>query len=243
MTTLAPIASVDQFLATLDEHGYVMIEDVCSQGSAADLLAQIGEFIPQCQGTLTHEVTYRPGNEGRAYSQSVNTILAHTEAPGWDPSPAYLALFCHRQARCGGGHTDLLDIEALLPHLTSEEVDLFVSAEIDFPGPAGGVRTPLLRTGGNGRRMLRFSFNLLTAGEYDPALDADVSADELPLGEDGRKLAHRVSDLFHELRTSVLIPDGALLIWDNQRMLHARSSYADQARHLTRFWITDRRVK
>ena len=121
-------------------------------------------------------------------------------------------------------------------------MDLFVSPEVDFPGPAGGVRTPLLRTRDNGRPMLRFSFNLLTAGEYDPALDADVSADELSLGEDGRKLARRVSDLFHELRTSVLIPNGALLIWDNQRMLHARFSYADPARHLTRFWITDWRV-
>ncbi len=35
------------------------------------------------------------------------------------------------------------------------------------------------------------------------------------------------------------IADGALLIWDNQRMLHARSEYADRSRHLTRFWCGD----
>lgn len=55
-----------------------------------ELLCQIGELIPQYHGTLTHEVTYRPGNEGCSYSQSANTILAHTEAPGWDPSPPTL---------------------------------------------------------------------------------------------------------------------------------------------------------
>jgi alpha-ketoglutarate-dependent taurine dioxygenase len=61
----------------------------------------------------------------------------------------------------------------------------------------------------------------------------------LPLGEAVCRLAHRVSDLFHELRTSVLIPDGSLLIWDNQRMLHGRSEYLDRSRHLTRFLSTD----
>ena len=90
-----------------------------------------------------------------------------------------------------------------------------------------------------GDTVARFSYNLLTTSDYDPALEADVEGRRLPLGEAGRRLAHRVSDLFRELRTSVLIPDGALLIWDNQRMLHARSEYADRSRHLTRFWSTD----
>ena len=37
----------------------------------------------------------------------------------------------------------------------------------------------------------------------------------------------------------VLIPDGSLLIWDNQRMLHARSENHDRSRRLTGFWSTD----
>jgi hypothetical protein len=97
----------------------------------------------------------------------------------------------------------------------------------------------MLSTDATGNTIARFSYNLLTTSDYDPALGAEVDVRRLPLGEAGRRLAHRVSDLFGELSTSVLIPDGALLIWDNQRMLHARSEYADRSRHLTRFWSTD----
>lgn len=31
--------------------------------------------------------------------------------------------------------------------------------------------------------------------------------------------------------------DGELLIFDNWRMVHARDSYTDPERHLTRYWV------
>ncbi|WP_123025992.1 TauD/TfdA family dioxygenase [Mycolicibacterium stellerae] len=223
----------------LDRWGYVVVPDVGNLAAAEELVRSVGDLIPQYNGHLVHEVTYRPGNDHKAYSQSANTILAHTEAPGWHPSPAYLALFCHRQARCGGGHTDLLDVRKLVGALDADEIGLMTDAELDFPGPNGGVRSTMLSTDAAGDTVARFSYNLLTTSDYDPALDADVEHSGLPLGEPGRRLARRVSDLFRDLRTSVLIPDGALLIWDNQRMLHARSEYADRSRHLTRFFCSD----
>jgi alpha-ketoglutarate-dependent taurine dioxygenase len=39
----------------------------------------------------------------------------------------------------------------------------------------------------------------------------------------------------------VLIPENHVLIWDNQRMVHARSAYTDKRRHLTRYWIAAQR--
>jgi alpha-ketoglutarate-dependent taurine dioxygenase len=36
----------------------------------------------------------------------------------------------------------------------------------------------------------------------------------------------------------VLIPEGSMLIWDNQRLMHARSEYQDPVRHLTRYWLS-----
>ena len=223
----------------LDQWGYVVVPDVGTLDAAEELVFSVGDLIPQYHGGLTHEVTYRPGNDHRAYSQSANTILAHTEAPGWHPSPAYLALFCHRQARCGGGHTDLLDVRRLVAALDDDELALMTEVDLHFPGPDGGVHSTMLSTDDAGDTVVRFSSNLLTTGDYDPALQADVDSRRLPLGEAGRRLAHRVSELFAELRTSVLIPDGSLLIWDNQRMLHARSEYADRSRHLTRFFAGD----
>jgi hypothetical protein len=220
----------------LDQWGYVVVEDVESLIAAEELVRSVGELIPQYNGLLTHEVTYRAGNNER--SQSANATLARTEAPGRHPSPAYLALFCHRQARCGGGHTDLLDVRKLVGALDADELALMTDAELHFPGPDGGVRTTMLSTDADGNTVTRFSYNLLATSD-DPTLGADVDPSRLPLGEAGRGLAHRVSDLFRELRTRVLVPDGSLLIWDNQRMLHARSENHDRSRRLTGFWSTD----
>jgi Taurine catabolism dioxygenase TauD, TfdA family len=221
----------------LDQWGYVLVEDVESSTAAEELVRSVGDLIPQYNGLLTHEVTYRPGNKDR--SQSANVTSARTEAPGRHPSPAYLALFCHRQARRGGGHSDLLDVRKLVGALDADELALMTDAELRFPGPDGGVHTTMLSTDAGGNTVTRFSYNLLTTADDDPTLGADVDPSRLPLGEAGRRLAHRISDLFRELRTSVLIPDGSLLIWDNQRMLHARSENHDRSRRLTGFWSTD----
>ncbi len=99
--------------------------------------------------------------------------------------------------------------------------------EMHFPGPDGGVHTTMLSTDADGNSVTRFSYDLLTA------------ADGQPLGEAGRRLAHRINDVFRELSTRVVIPDGSLLIWDNQRMLHALPGNHDRTRRLTELRSTD----
>ncbi|WP_017604280.1 TauD/TfdA family dioxygenase [Nocardiopsis alkaliphila] len=224
----------------LHDQGYVIIPNLGSVEEASEIVQSFGDLIPQYSGKVTHEITYRPGNESRSYSQSTNTILAHTEAPGWPSSPEFIALYCHRQARCGGGHTDLLSADELLLHLDPTDTRLMKSV-LDFPGPPDlpGLKAPMLEYDDQGRPRLRFSCNLLTHGEFDPDLGAATEERALPLGAEGRRLAQRVSEIFEKHRTSVLIPDNALLIWDNRRLLHARSEYEDKGRHFTRFWFTD----
>lgn len=228
--------SDNEIFGTLHEKGYVVVEGNSGQRHAIWLLQKLGSLVPQYSGALEHEVTYRAGFDNKAYSQSNNTILAHTEAPGWLPSPRYLALYCHRQARCGGGHTDLLDCQKLVELLNEESLAILRGSPLFFPGPEGGVNATLLGKQGN-REVLRFSFNLLTTGEYDPTLSAQISMENLPLGKAGHDLAHLVNSLFQDKSKSILVPDDGLLIWDNHRMLHARSNYEDKNRHLVRYWV------
>ncbi len=211
----------------LDQWGYVVIPDVGGREAAEQIVGSIGELIPQ------------PGDDHRPPSTSANATQARTEAPGLHPSPAYLSLFCDRQSRRGGRQVDLLDVRRLVDELDDDELTLMTEAELHFPGPNGGIHTTMLSTDAVGDTVARFSYHLLTTGEYEPALGTVVNRSRLPLGEAGHRLAQRVSDLFRELHTSVLIPDGALLIWDNQRMLHAQSARTDRQRHLTRFWSGD----
>lgn len=238
------VGTMDSLIADLRgqlrQEGYAVVDDLGSLSEAESLLRELGQLLPQYDGALRHEVRHHPGFDAKAYSQSTNTIRAHTEAPGWRPSPTYLALYCHRQATCGGGHTDLLDVRRLIPMLTADERQLF-DEPVWFPAPpasgASGVTVPMLEPRDGGVDLFRFSYNLLTAGGYDPTIDAPVANSDLPLGSRGLALAERVNELFLQERVRILLAQGQLLVWENQRLLHARSEYVDRGRHLTRFWI------
>ena len=172
-TTPGPVQAWPRLLGhadrrRLDQWGYVVLNDVDNLAAAEELVRSVGELIPQYNGHLTHDVIYRPGNDDRSYSQSANTILAHTEAPGWHPSPAYLALFCHRQARCGGGHTDLLDA-GVGRGPRCRRVALMTEAELHLPG-AGRRRSERDAEHRPPAAIpsQRFSYNLLTDGRLRP---------------------------------------------------------------------------
>ncbi|MGW7578644.1 TauD/TfdA family dioxygenase [Streptomyces sp. NPDC054765] len=227
------------------DQGHTLLEGVTTDEEAAEALRDLGTLIPQYDGQLRYQVKAAPGFEDRRYSKSTNTILVHTEAPGWNPPPRYLALHCRVQARCGSGHTELADAYAFTASLSQAERRVVHGEGIDWVGhnTAGtgtaGVRRPVVERTPEGRDIVRFSYNLLTAGHYDPPVDADVPADDLPLGALGAELAVRAETFFRAHKVSVLIPENSILVWDNHRMLHARSSYSDARRHLTRYWLQE----
>ena len=237
---------IDACTDDLAHHGFGTISDIDDEETLSAVLRSFGSLMPQYDSRLTHEVRAVDGFEHLSYSKSQNEIRAHTEAPGWDPPPRYLALFCRRQATCGGGHTDLLDGRAFLRRYKGEDEETLRSREIVFPRPqardsgreASAVRRPVIETDTSGRDIVRFSFNLFTYGAYEPRIGALVDEGALPLGAFGKRLAAEAVDVFSRDRTALLISERSLLIWDNQRMFHARSAYVDRNRHLTRFWIT-----
>jgi Taurine catabolism dioxygenase TauD, TfdA family. len=112
MTTI-----VDVHTHELADQGYTVLDGIRTDQEAAYALRRFGGLVPQYDGALRYQVKAAPGFEGRRYSKSTNTIGVHTEAPGWDPPPRYLALHCRVQARCGSGHTELADAGAFVASL------------------------------------------------------------------------------------------------------------------------------
>lgn len=226
------------------ESGFAVIEGVENQEDVDTLIARFGRVMPQYDGSLAYEVKAEPGFDGRAYSKSQNEIRAHTEAPGWQPPPNYLGLWCHVQARGAGGETCLADVRDYLKNLDSSVVEKLRHREIKWGGTnvsgtgSVGVAAPILASCESGGEILRFSYNLLTSGDYDPPLNSEAPVEELPWGRFGRDLAHQVHEYFGHSALRIRIPENALLLWDNQRMAHARVPYADSRRHLTRYWVT-----
>ncbi|MFD7668182.1 TauD/TfdA family dioxygenase [Streptomyces sp. NPDC059788] len=244
MTVVLPSAAHHD---ELRENGYTLIDGVTGDDEAAEVLRHFGTLVPQYDGSLRYQVKAAPGFEGRRYSKSTNTILVHTEAPGWNPPPRYLALHCRTQATCGSGHTELADAARFLDQLDAADRAAVHDRQVDWLGSntggvgSEGVRRPVVDRAADGREVIRFSYNLLTAGHYDPPVDVSVDAEELPLGKLGVCLAEQAVDFFRQEKVSVLIPEDAVLVWDNQRMLHARSEYRDARRHLTRYWLDESR--
>lgn len=234
----------DDWRGALAEQGWVIVRGVPEAEAAEGLLGELGELLEQYRGTIRHEVRARPGFDDLQYSQSRNGITPHTEAPGLPSPPRYLALHCHRQARCGGGQTLLADGYGFVDSLGDELGDEARSRPIRFDqvvnsGAAGSeaVAGPIFTEARSGLPgVLRYSYNVLR----DNSLDAPIHDDDLDLeGIDpfNAEMCRRGVAFMRGDGFGALPGDGSLLIFDNWRMLHARDSYRDAERHLTRYWV------
>ncbi|MBV8994028.1 MAG: TauD/TfdA family dioxygenase [Pseudonocardiales bacterium] len=238
-----PGSGPDSVVDQVRETGFVVIQGVETQDDLNSWIAHFGRVMPQYDGSLAYEVRVESGFDDRAYSKSQNEIRAHTEAPGWQSPPKFLALWCHIQAQGAGGETCLADMKDYLKRLDPTVVERLRSWNIRWSGTnasgtgSAGAVAPILAADGSSDEVLRFSYNLLTSGEYDPPLDGEVPRELLPWGRFGFDLAHQVHDYFKHSALKIRIPEHAVLLWDNHRMAHARVPYADARRHLTRYWI------
>jgi alpha-ketoglutarate-dependent taurine dioxygenase len=234
---------ISSFRDNLLRKGWAVLSADIVKNEPVQVLEQFGVLAPQYNGKLSFEVTYQPGYDDAPYSQSMNGLGAHTEAPGYEPPPKYLALHCHRQARCGKGHTLLADAirffdMALEPELrdwaNSNSIDFHAAAK---PGSLDSLllRAPI-RAEHNGEPMVRFSYNLFRYGNVNASAAEMANAAAEPTDALGR-IAEAGEAFFVANTIPVLVPDGCLLLWNNHRLLHGRGQYSDPARHLTRYWL------
>lgn len=239
---------VAEVKAQLAWRGWTVVTDVAADAAVMQILSALGTLLPQYTGELTYEVKALSGFENFQYSQSANTIQPHTEAPVYTPPPRYLALQCRRQARCGAGHTLLADGFAFIQTLPQDLRAQATTRLINFSGfctPKGGanrapsVMSPVLSVGNDGTPILRFSYNVFRYNNLHPSLEMDSRVDYSEGDAFFKAMCERAHVYFETNNVAVLIPDGGVLIFDNHRMLHARSAYKDQARHLTRYWVGD----
>lgn len=205
---------------------------------------ELGELLEQYSGAIRHEVQAKPGFEHLQYTQSRNGISPHTEAPGLPKPPRYVALHCHRQARCGGGHTLLADgyefVESLDDELATEARTRTIRFDL-VPGATDGgheaVAAPIFTGAADGAPpVVRYSYSVLRAN----SLAAPTYEDELDLdGVDpfNAELCKRGVTFVRERGARALAPDNSVLVFDNWRMIHAREGYSDPERHLTRYWV------
>ncbi|MEM9227856.1 MAG: TauD/TfdA family dioxygenase [Verrucomicrobiota bacterium] len=174
-------------------------------------------------------------------SRGRQNLLPHTEASDYAQPPRYLALWCQRPAECGGGETTLLPVADFLASLTPAEHDRLLRTEHYFgatrgvhAGRTAGAVHPVL-TYEAGKPVLRFSCNYMSFGDYSPD---PANLDEFKPDPFLADISTRLVHFFDEHAAKIMVQENALLIWDNECMIHSRTTYTDPLRRLDRIFLS-----
>lgn len=235
MSTVTSQLHEEEILA----QGFSVIEGITTDEEAESVLRQLGTLIPQYNGRLRYEVAADESHERRQLSKSTNSVPWHVDAPSWTPPPARMALHCRQQARCGGGHTDLADMRHFVDTLSPTDRSALYEIEVPWidRNTGTGVSQPIVERRPDGREIIRWRQSLLVGRASERLLPAKAGA--MPLGEFGVHLASLAEEFFAAHAVPVLVPEQAVLVWDNQRLVHQRRAYSDPGRRLTRYWMSD----
>jgi L-asparagine oxygenase len=193
--------------------------------AVASLLGEPVGYLPELGGRIVQNLLPVKSNATRQTSTSSNvTLMWHTETAFHPFKPRYLVLFCLRGEPAA--QTLLCSIDAIVDGLTPATVALLreprfrISPDESFLGE-GSVRTlgeplPVLRGEDD---ELEFTFDAELMVGIDDGANAALQA---------------VSALIERSNVGVVLEPGDMLIIDNHRAVHGRSSFA------ARFDGTDR---
>lgn len=197
-----------------------------------ELMLQYGE--PMFQVKLEREFMNLSDARGK------RVLLPHTEASDYPKPPKYLVLWCEKPADCGGGMTTLAYVQGFLDSLTEEEKQKLMETRHYF-GATGGIHanrtkgaTHNILSFSGDKPILRFSCNYIKHGDYspDPENLKPFTPDSF-LGE----ISDRLVEYYEENHLGIRMEQYSLLLWDNECMAHARTTYSDTTRKLSRIFL------
>lgn len=193
-------------------------------------LETLGPLLPQYNGMTVRDIKPDPSVSDDHYSPVNSAALTpHTEwyeFPGLPPR--YVALWCVHQAAGAGGETTLADGHDMIARFPATEREQLYRRRYEWRSHdtlsredehTATTTHPLVEDHPGGP-IVRFSTEDLQ------------TTDELSETYIGAGLEY-----FKRHHTAVAIAPGAVLVWDNWRMLHARNAFTDPHRHLRRALI------
>ena len=228
--------------ASLEQRGWALIEGLKSTDEAEARLREFGALMPQYDGSHMAHVKARQNYSNLPVSGSTAEIGPHTDGIAMKRPPRLLALYCFEPAGCGGGHTNLADGYEMIRSLNRENLDYCRHQRFLFRTEGKLLREKehssahsILETDEkSGKLRINFSHNYFCWGDLNPVSDEHKPRHIGQLGQ----VVTSIMDFFQRSKKPILVPKNALLIWDNQRMLHSRDAFSDSRRHLVRYWIS-----
>jgi alpha-ketoglutarate-dependent taurine dioxygenase len=258
VSTLRKLA---EHIRALDAHGVVLrnlgLTDLPEDRRNAVLYAltlMLGypTSTDQRTGRVAWDVKARPeiGTEKRfvTFSERVGSADMHTDSSFYPMPEEQFILYVVNAAQCDGGHSILIDADDIYDglHRTPEGAatfELLRTTQVPFRVPAvyaaGDDQVEIFEAlifgppqRKDDRFTMRWRYDSITKGL---AARPDMSSPELV---EAIEIMHCVAEQ-EAARFMEQLPTDTLLLADNHRMLHGRTTYSDERRHLIRIRMSD----
>jgi alpha-ketoglutarate-dependent taurine dioxygenase len=255
------LAHLTEGLLGLRAHG-VVLRDLGLAGEPEDrrnaalyaitLMLGYPTSTDQRTGRVAWNVRARPIEEidGRftTFSERIGSADMHTDSSFYPMPEEQFILYVVNAARCDGGHSLLVDGEDIYEALQRTEegrkaFDLLSTTPVPFRVPAiyaagdDNVEVHVALVFGPSRRpgtrfTMRWRYDSIRKGlDARPDLDTPELRAALALMND---VAENGAVRFKDQ-----LPTDTLMLADNHHMLHGRTTYTDERRHLIRIRISD----
>jgi alpha-ketoglutarate-dependent taurine dioxygenase len=206
----------------------------------------------QRTGRVAWDVKARPVTEGDqrfiTFSERIGSADMHTDSSFYPMPEEKFVLYVVTAAQCDGGHSLLVDAESIYEALQRSQSgraafavlrstpvpfrvpSVYAAAEAAVEYHIAPILADPLRDGD--RFRLRWRYDAIKKGLA--ACPHLASPELLAALEIMNQVAERDAVRFREQ-----LPDDTLMLVDNHRMLHGRTTYTDERRHLIRIRMSD----
>lgn len=220
---------VETIRGQLASAGYAYVHGLPEGFDYPRELTRLGRLVSQYGDVLVRDVRPDPSVSNTVVSSSnMAELTPHTEwyeFPG--PPPRYVALWCVQPAHGPGGETTLADGYLMLDQYTLGERERLMLDIREWRSRPTLAREGVREVAYHPILELRDSTVVLRFSTLDMLADDALS----------RRWVERGRAFFEANKLPIRIEQGALLVWDNWRMLHARNAFSDPHRHLRRVLI------
>ncbi|MYM67595.1 hypothetical protein GTP45_12225 [Pseudoduganella sp. FT55W] len=258
---VATLRRLAEQIRALDAHG-VVLRNLGLQGLpeerrnaalyALTLMLGYPTSTDQRTGRVAWDVKARPetGADGRfvTFSERVGSADMHTDSSFYPMPEEQFILYVVNAAQCDGGHSILIDADDIYDglHRTPEgeaAFELLRTTPVPFRVPAvyaaGDDQVEIFEALVFGqpqreddRFTMRWRYDSITKGL---AARPDMRSPELI---EAIEIMHCVAEQ-EAARFMEQLPNDTLMLADNHRMLHGRTTYTDERRHLIRIRMSD----
>lgn len=221
-------AVLHALLSHIDQYGFALIENVPCVPETIFKVVDLFGYVRQTNYGSLFDVRVEPDPSNLAFTSK--TIGMHTDNPYRSPVPGLQLLHCLINDS-DGGENQLVDGFWVAEQLRADHPDAFellTTVPVNFRYFESGAadlqnRTPLISMLDD--KVCEIRYNARSVQAFD------VSADKMQAFYAAYRL---LGQALHQpsARIDFRLAAGQLMIFDNQRILHGRSSYQQGARHL-----------